>query len=148
VGSFGEGVVKIGLTRRLVPEDRVKELGDASVPFGFDIHALIEADDAPALEHSLHNHFAMARLNKSNHRKEFFRSDLAMVRSEVEKLGIEATWTMAAEAQEFRETQAIEARIESDPVARENWLNRQLVLEMDESSGSNGESDDNGDDED
>lgn len=134
VGSFGEQVYKIGLTRRLEPRDRVKELGDASVPFAFDIHALIEAEDAPALEHSLHNHFALNRVNKANHRKEYFRCDLATIRTEVEGLGIEATWTMAAEAQEFRETQVIEKRIEVDPVAREQWLNRQLQLEESEAA--------------
>ncbi len=134
LGSFGEHVYKIGLTRRLEPRERVRELSDASVPFGFDVHALIESEDAPALEHTLHNHFALNRMNKANHRKEFFRCDLTHVRSEVEGLGLEATWTMAAEAQEFRETEAIERRIAEDPIAREQWLNRQLTLEEQEPS--------------
>lgn len=72
VGSFGDGVVKIGMTRRLEPMDRVKELGDASVPFGFDVHALIYSKDAPALENELHKQFADNRVNLVNLRKEFF----------------------------------------------------------------------------
>lgn len=129
VGSFGEGVYKIGLTRRLEPLDRVKELGDASVPFPFDVHAIILADDAPALENRLHKHFLMNQLNKVNHRKEFFRASLADIRGDIEGLGIEAKWTMVAEAQEYRESLAIERAIESDPDACESWTNRQLTLD-------------------
>ncbi|TJX74045.1 DUF4041 domain-containing protein [Staphylococcus haemolyticus] len=76
IGSFGEGIYKIGLTRRLEPYDRVKELGDASVPFEFDVHAMIFSDDAPALENTLHKHFRDRELNKVNHRKEFFKVDI------------------------------------------------------------------------
>ena len=76
IGSFGEEVVKIGLTRRLDPDDRVRELGDASVPFGFDTHAMIYSDEAPALENALHREFADRRINASNMRKEFFRVGL------------------------------------------------------------------------
>ena len=72
IGSFGDGVFKIGLTRRWNPQDRVDELGGASVPFGFDVHATILNDDAPALEQKLHEHFALNRVNKRNLRKEFF----------------------------------------------------------------------------
>ena len=130
VGSFGEHVYKIGLTRRLDPLDRVKEVGDSSVPFSFDIHALIKADDAPALEHRLHRHFLIHQINKVNHRKEFFRVDLQTIRSEVESLGLESQWTMTAEATQYRDSLAIERRIAEDPVAREQWLMRQLELEM------------------
>ena len=129
IGSFGEQVFKIGLTRRLNPNERVKELGDSSVPFNFDIHAMIEAEDAPALEHQLHKHFALNQVNKANHRKEFFRCDLTKIRDEVEALGLTATWTMTAAAQEYRETIAIEKRIAEDPLASEKWINRQLELE-------------------
>lgn len=76
IGAFGEGVFKIGMTRRLEPMDRVDELGDASVPFYFDVHALIFSDDAPSLEAKLHERFAKTRLNKVNGRKEFFRADI------------------------------------------------------------------------
>jgi hypothetical protein len=76
VGAFGEGVYKIGMTRRLDPMERVDELGDASVPFWFDVHALVFSENAPALEAKLHDRFAVGRLNKVNGRKEFFRADI------------------------------------------------------------------------
>lgn len=76
IGAFGEGVYKIGMTRRLEPMERVDELGDASVPFRFDVHALVFSDNAPSLEAKLHAHFAAGRINKVNGRKEFFRADL------------------------------------------------------------------------
>jgi hypothetical protein len=132
VGSFGDDVFKIGLTRRLEPLDRVRELGDSSVPFEFDVHAMIRADDAPALEHQLHRHFVLHQVNKVNHRKEFFRCDLATIRKEVEDLGLQSQWTMRAEAREYRETLAIEKKISSDPLAKEQWLQRQLELEVSE----------------
>jgi hypothetical protein len=80
IGSFGERVYKIGMTRRLDPEDRIWELSDASVPFPFDVHMMIWTDDAPALESKLHDHFQDRRINKVNPRKEFFRLDLEQVR--------------------------------------------------------------------
>lgn len=129
VGSFGEDVFKIGLTRRLEPLDRIHELGDASVPFDFDVHALIVSDDAPALERALHRHFLNAQLNKVNPRKEFFRASLTMIRVEVEKLGIQASWTMIASAVQYRESAAIERAIKDDPAAYQAWVNRQLVLD-------------------
>ena len=129
VGSFGENVYKIGLTRRLEPLDRIRELGDSSVPFEFDVHALIWSDDAPALETRLHKHFVMQQINKVNHRKEFFRVGVADLRDEIEKLGLTAQWTMTAAAREYRETLAIEAAIEDNPAAREAWVRRQLLLE-------------------
>lgn len=73
IGAFGEGVVKIGMTRRLEPEDRIRELSDASVPFNFDVHALFFSDDAVSIEAMLHREFASQRLNKVNPRREFFR---------------------------------------------------------------------------
>jgi hypothetical protein len=72
VGAFGENMVKIGMTRRLEPMDRVRELGDASVPFTFDVHALFFAEDAVAVESMLHRTFAEQRVNKINTRREFF----------------------------------------------------------------------------
>lgn len=78
-GSFGKGVYKIGLTRRLDPMDRVKELGDASVPFSFDVHGIIYSEDAPALESSLHRKFDKRRVNVVNSRKEFFRVELNQI---------------------------------------------------------------------
>ncbi|MBM4035250.1 MAG: GIY-YIG nuclease family protein [Planctomycetes bacterium] len=129
VGSLGEHVYKIGLTRRLEPLDRVRELGDSSVPFEFDVHAMIFSEDAPALETQLHKHFVDLQVNKVNYRKEFFRVDLKHIREEVEKLGIDAKWTMAADAAEYHESLAIERAISEDPAKREAWINRQLELE-------------------
>lgn len=109
VGSFGEEVFKIGMTRRLEPMDRVKELGDASVPFSFDVHAMIFSEDAPALENELHRRFNQQSVNKINPRKEFFRTTISEVKQAVEQHGIEDVhWTMKAEAAEYRESLAIE----------------------------------------
>ena len=129
IGSFGENVFKIGLTRRLEPLDRVRELGDSSVPFEFDVHALIKSEDAPALENKLHKHFVLNQVNKVNHRKEFFKVGLTKIREEIEKMGLEATWTMAASALEYKETKVIEKKIQEDPLARESWVQRQLELD-------------------
>ncbi len=85
VGSFGEDGYKVGLTRRLNPLDRIKELGDASVPFPFDIHMMIRSDDAPKLERALHVALHKYRINRVNFRKEFFRVDLETIRRLVEK---------------------------------------------------------------
>lgn len=81
IGAFGEGVYKIGMTRRMEPMDRIDELGDASVPFWFDVHAMVFSANAPALEAKLHERFATGRLNKVNGRKEFFRADIAEIES-------------------------------------------------------------------
>jgi hypothetical protein len=114
IGSFGEGVVKIGLTRRLDPLDRIRELGDASVPFTFDVHALIYSDDAPTLERALHGFFELTRINTRNYRKEFFGAHLDDVEMAVRQLAPEAPFFKDIEAQEYRETlskrrQALEA---------------------------------------
>ena len=106
IGSFGEDVVKIGLTRRLDPADRVRELGDASVPFIFDTHAVIYSDDAPALERALHNEFESARVNAQNLRKEFFRVRIDEVEAAVRKLAPSAPFFRDVEAQDYRETLA------------------------------------------
>lgn len=108
IGSFGENIFKIGLTRRLEPFDRVKELGDASVPFPFDVHAMIFSEDAPALEADLHRHFSGMEVNKVNPRKEFFRIGMKDIRGCVEEKDLEAKWTLTAEAHEYRETLAME----------------------------------------
>lgn len=106
IGSFGEDVVKIGLTRRLDPDDRVRELGDASVPFSFDTHAMIYSDEAPALENALHKEFHERRINMTNTRKEFFRVSLEEVEEAVERLAPEASFFKDREAQEWHETLA------------------------------------------
>lgn len=76
IGSFGENIYKIGMTRRLDPQERVDELGDASVPFNFDVHAMIFSNDAPALEAALHRAFESRKVNMVNHRREFFHVTL------------------------------------------------------------------------
>lgn len=126
LGSFGEHVFKIGMTRRLEPKDRVRELGDASVPFEFDIHAMIFSDDAPTLEKSLHRHFLKQQVNKVNPRKEFFRVDLQSIRTELEQLGIETHWTMKADAEEYRATLQLEKQIAGSAIAEEEWTKQQL----------------------
>lgn len=85
VGAFGENVYKIGMTRRLDPTERVDELGDASVPFNFDIHAMIFSDDAPKLEAALHNAFAAKKLNFVNQRREFFHVTLDEIKNVVKE---------------------------------------------------------------
>ena len=114
IGSFGEDIVKIGLTRRLDPDDRVRELGDASVPFVFDTHALIYSDDAPALEGALHRAFDDRRVNAANMRKEFFRVSLDEIEEAVTELAPEANFLRDREAQEYRETLALRHQQEED----------------------------------
>ncbi len=106
IGSFGEDVYKIGLTRRLDPTERVDELGDASVPFSFDIHAMIASNDAPALENTLHKAFDSMRVNAVNLRKEFFRVSLEDIRKKVEEVtGNESDFVMTHLAEEYYQTQ-------------------------------------------
>ncbi len=104
IGSFGEGVFKIGMTRRLEPLDRVKELGDASVPFPFDVHMMIASDDAPALENPLHRTLHNLRLNKANPRKEFFRTEIEPIREIVEKRHGTVEYVADAEALQYRQS--------------------------------------------
>lgn len=85
IGAFGENVYKIGMTRRLDPQERVDELGDASVPFNFDVHAMIFSDDAPALEAALHRAFENRKLNMVNQRREFFCVTLDEIKEVVRK---------------------------------------------------------------
>ncbi len=108
IGSFGENIYKIGMTRRLEPQERVDELGDASVPFKFDVHAMIKSDDAPALENKLHELFKLKSVNRVNYRKEFFRVTLEEIEQAVkEYTNADIEFTKIAEAKEYRETQAI-----------------------------------------
>lgn len=85
IGAFGENVYKIGMTRRLEPQERIDELGDASVPFNFDVHAMIFSDDAPALETALHKAFEDRKLNMVNQRREFFNVTLEEIKEVVKK---------------------------------------------------------------
>ena len=108
IGSFGENVLKIGMTRRMEPMDRVKELGDASVPFTFDVHALIESDDAPDLESTLHKIFDDKRVNKINRRKEYFNVNLDDIDNELQKLDINALINKVASADEYYQSIKLE----------------------------------------
>lgn len=105
IGSFGENIYKIGMTRRLEPLERVKELGDASVPFSFDVHAMIFSADAPALETALHTTFKNKAVNKVNPRKEFFNVSLEDIEKVVkENHNAVVTFTKVAEAAQYRES--------------------------------------------
>lgn len=107
IGSFGENIFKIGMTRRLEPMDRIKELSSASVPFEFDVHALIFSDDAPSLESILHNTFREYEVNKVNHRKEFFSIPLEKIEKVVtEHHNATVQWNYDAAAEEYRESLA------------------------------------------
>lgn len=105
IGSFGENIYKIGMTRRLEPLDRVNELGDASVPFNFDVHAMIFSDDAPALENALHHAFESKKVNMINHRREFFKVTLDEIESVV-KANFDKTveFKKIPDADQYRET--------------------------------------------
>lgn len=131
VGSFGDDVYKIGLTRRLEPMDRVRELGSASVPFAFDVHAMIYAEDAPALEAALHRRFVQSQVNKVNRRKEFFRLKLQEIRAAIGEMSIGGVkWTLAAEARDYRETLEMERQMREDPEFRRRWAEDQAAGEQ------------------
>ena len=106
-GSFGPQMFKVGMTRRLEPLDRVKELGDASVPFPFDVHALVYTDNAPRLERELHEALAAHRVNRVNFRKEFFRAEMDVVRTVVHSRFPGIPFDEAAESQEYAMTKAL-----------------------------------------
>ncbi len=114
IGSFGEDVLKIGMTRRMEPMDRVRELGDASVPFTFDVHALIESDDAPELESSLHKVFDDRRVNKVNRRKEYFNVTIDEIEQKLEELGINALVNKVASADEYYQSIKLSRRLDND----------------------------------
>ncbi|MCU1400348.1 MAG: putative helicase [Acidimicrobiales bacterium] len=105
IGAFGPNMVKIGMTRRLEPLDRVKELGDASVPFPFDVHAIYFSDDAVTLENELHHAFAEARVNRVNDRREFFFAAPTKVRDVLaDKLGNLLEFTEVPESTQYRQS--------------------------------------------
>jgi hypothetical protein len=127
VGSFGNEVFKIGMTRRLEPEDRIKELSDASVPFEFDVHAMIACDDAPKLEAELHKEFEDLRINKVNYRKEFFRLPVDRLRAAVANRAVDVSFTMVAEAREYRESLAL---AKMNPEEREKYFDQEVTLDV------------------
>ena len=114
IGSFGENVYKIGMTRRLDPQERIDELGDASVPFEFNIHAMIFSDDAPKLESTLHNHFEDRKVNKINGRKEFFKVTLDEIKDIVRKnFDKTVEWIDFPESEQYRQSLLIEKQSEN-----------------------------------
>ncbi|QLK09554.1 UPF0325 protein YaeH (plasmid) [Priestia megaterium] len=109
IGSFGEDVYKIGMTRRLEPMDRVKELGDASVPFTFDVHAMIFSEDAPTLENAIHKALTHKKVNKVNDRKEFFRVSLQEIEDLVKSNHNKTVeFTKLAQAEDYRKSLTLE----------------------------------------
>jgi hypothetical protein len=105
IGSFGEGVFKVGMTRRLEPQERVRELSGASVPFPFDVHMMISCDDAPKLENALHKSLHNYRVNRVKPQKEFFRTDVDTIASLVKDNHGEVEYLASPEAVEFFESQ-------------------------------------------
>ena len=104
IGSLGEGVFKVGMTRRLEPLDRICELGDASVPFPFDVHMMISSNDAPSLEFALHRQLHKSRINKVNPRREFFRTDVEAIYQIVEQHHGAVEYVADAEALQYRQS--------------------------------------------
>lgn len=112
IGSFGEDVYKIGVTRRLSPMDRIRELSSASVPFRFDVHAMIFSDDAPTLENTLHKTFHRNRINLVNERKEFFKITLDEIKNVIEESHDKTVeFKLTALAEEYKESLAIKKKL-------------------------------------
>lgn len=108
IGAFGADIIKIGMTRRLDPMDRLHELGDASVPFRYDVHAIVFSDDAVGLETHLHHQLADRRVNLVNMRREFFRARPAEVRHLLTRLDASIVeWIDEPEALEWRQSQQV-----------------------------------------
>lgn len=107
IGSFGDDVYKVGMTRRLEPMDRVRELGDASVPFEFDVHGIIYSENAPELENTLHRKFESQRINLVNQRREFFRLTFPEIERTINEMNLNIQLTKLAEAKEFRTSLSI-----------------------------------------
>jgi hypothetical protein len=115
IGSFGERLVKIGMTRRLEPTDRIRELGDASVPFRYDTHALFFSDDAVGIETALHQRLADFRVNRVNTRREFFYATPSEVKEHLLELaGALLSYEEMPEALEFRQSQNLNRTVEAD----------------------------------
>ena len=131
IGSFGENVYKIGMTRRLEPLDRVRELGNASVPFNFDVHAMIFSKNAPELENILHKEFYEYRVNKVNDRREFFRVGLDRIEEVAKKYNSDILFTKLAKAQQYRETLMIEKE-EREKILKEKNKKEEERLEEEE----------------
>ena len=120
IGSFGDDVFKVGMTRRLEPQDRVNELGDASVPFPFDVHSFIFSEDAVALETALHKALNEKRVNKVNLRKEFFRVSLDELEQLVEKIDPTAPFQRTVLAEQYKQSLSLAEPLPDVPVDDED----------------------------
>lgn len=107
IGAFGQDVFKIGMTRRLEPLERVYELGDASVPFEFDVHAMIASNDAPTLENKLHSSFEEYKMNLVNNRREFFRVNIEDLESKVKEFSPNTNFIRSVPSEQFLKSEAI-----------------------------------------
>lgn len=113
LGSFGDNVFKIGMTRRLEPQDRVNELGDASEPFPFDVHSFIFSEDAPALETALHHELNARRVNKVNLRKEFFHISVDELETLVARIDPSAPFRRTMLAEQYYQSLSIDEPAET-----------------------------------
>ncbi len=121
LGSFGNDVFKIGMTRRLDPQDRINELGSASVPFKFDVHSFIFSDDAVSLEKELHEHLNNKRLNKVNMRKEFFKVTIEELEDLVMSIDPTAEFNRTMIAEEFYQS------LSTDEVYNSNFALQEIM---------------------
>jgi hypothetical protein len=119
LGSFGENVFKVGMTRRLVPQERVDELGDASVPFKFDIHSLIFSDNAPELENQIHKKLHSQRVNKINLKKEFFKTSIDELEGLVYSLEPSAEFNRTMMAEQYYQSMAVDVIPETVTIVEE-----------------------------
>ncbi|HAN20398.1 MAG TPA: hypothetical protein DCP51_01775 [Clostridiales bacterium] len=119
LGSFGENIFKVGMTRRLDPQDRVNELGDASVPFKFDVHSFIFSEDAVDLEMRLHKELESKRVNKVNLRKEFFYSSVDELEELANRIDPTAEFNKTMLAEDFRQSMSTDEVYTSDFVTEE-----------------------------
>ena len=102
------------------------------MPFPFDVHAMLKSEDAPALETALHRRFVERQVNKVNKRKEFFRVSLKELREAADELGLESSWTLAAETAQYRETLALEQAMKTDKELKRKWLEEQATFQFDD----------------
>ena len=116
LGSFGENVFKVGMTRRLNPQDRIDELGNASVPFKFDVHSFIFSDDAVGLENRLHTILDQKRVNKVNMRKEFFNVSIDELEQIVTDIDPTAEFNRTMVAEEYRQSLSADENYSSNYV--------------------------------
>ena len=128
LGSFGENVYKSASREGSTPPSGSGNSADASVPFPFDVHAMLKSDDAPALETTLHRRFVERQVNKVNKRKEFFKVSLGEIKEIIDELGIDCTWTLEYEASQYRETLASKKPCDRTLSVRKKWLEEQATF--------------------